>query len=106
MMIIDKFDPIQSDEMDTRAFDFSRDLPPGEKIVGVVWRCAALPSGRPDPEAASRLKGSPDFTETVTGHVLSGCLSGVNYVLEATVATTSGNRVSLWAVMPCLDPPV
>lgn len=103
MYVGQDFAPIQTDEVDGRAFDYVNSLSAGEAILSVAWSLTVVRGTDPNP--SSRL-GSAFAIGSIVTQMLHDMVGDVTYALEATATTNLGNKVSLWARLPCINPPV
>ena len=108
--------PIAPSQSQTIAYDFGNFLPPLVRLVGAP-RLNVLVNVGVDAVPSSRVAMGPVIStvpSTVggTGAVnaavffqLSGCLSGVTYVLEVVCPRSDGSdTVEAWARLPCVGP--
>lgn len=91
------FDPIDPGETEVFGFDFSLALATDETASGTLWDIT-LASGV-DATPAVRLSGVATLTGAVTAQRIAGAQSGAVYRLRATIATSLGNTLSLWAYL-------
>ena len=99
------FDPAQSGETNAYGFDFVNDLNPAinEVIVGSTWSVAV--SQGSDASPSSHLIGGQFLSSpTITSQQIGGLVSGVTYIVMATVVTSAGNTLELWSHIPCIAP--
>ena len=97
-----RFTTLDASETKTRSFDFTNLLTlPGETIVGAAaWSIAVLDGTDPAPN--TRLLGSSSVSGNITSQMIGGCLAEVEYMLTATVKTTAGQTLTLWAEQYCV----
>lgn len=99
------FDPSDTGESERYSFDFVNDLQAGDSIQSAAWTCAvAAKSGLADPNASACIGGPAVYTGTKTSQRVINMLSGVVYVLTATVVSVGGDTVSLWSHVECKAP--
>lgn len=125
MKIVPPFDPIEVGEIDSFAFDFTRDVG-NEDIVSVQWSCQLWPySSGSDPAPQNRVPAGlqqPQHQLTkrdATGNLMSltgffavaavgpmpVSAAGATYILEATAYLSGGVRqIKLNALLPCVMP--
>ena len=98
------FSPIAPDEVENLAIDFVNDLSTGDSIQSVMsWSCSVAPESLvPDTAPASRLLGAPALSGTLVTQGVYQCLAGVTYLMECVVNTTQGEKLSIWARLPCV----
>lgn len=99
MRAIGQFTPANAGESEVYGFDFAKDLPEGDSISTVTFGIAVVSGTDPDP--ASHLTGQPSVSGTQTLQRVQDLIAGVIYTLEATVVTTMGNTLVLWAPIIC-----
>lgn len=92
--------PSNPGENEVYAFDFVNDLLPGEALSGITTWSIAVVSGV-DADPTSHLSGAPLVSGTESSQRIAGLLGSVVYVIAATVQTTFGNTLELWAFLPC-----
>lgn len=102
MYVGEDFAAVQTDEIDSRAFDFVNSLSPGEAVLSAAWNLTVIRGTDSNP--SSRL-GSAFVIGTIAAQVLHDMVGDVMYALEATATTNFGNKISLWAKLPCVNPP-
>ena len=102
MRLTRDFDPINPGESEVFTFDFVNDLPASDTIASASVTLAA--SVGSDPQASSRLVNAAQTSGTQVLQRIGGCLGGVVYLVSATVLTTQGNTLTLWAHLPCQAP--
>ena len=74
-----------------------------EVIVGSTWSVAV--SQGSDASPSSHLIGGPFLSSpTITSQQIGGLVSGVTYIVMATVVTSAGNTLELWSHIPCIAP--
>ena len=97
-----RFSTLDASETKVRSFDFTNMLTqPGETILGAAsWSIAVL-NGL-DATANSRLLGSSSVAGNVTSQMIGGCVANVEYILTATVNTTAGQKLTLFAEQYCI----
>lgn len=106
------FSPIDVSEVITGTFDFGPWLPAGTTIQSVENVSCAAVYGT-DAGAAARLIGTPVIgVSPLTGNAASALLqqwgtmiADVTYVMVATVNTSDGQQLTLWAYQPCEETP-
>ncbi len=99
MRVLQNFDPAEAGESEVFAFDFAKDLTPGEAISTTSWSLSVM-DGK-DSAPASRLSGLAQVLGTQSQQRIANLVSGVTYKVTATVVTTSGNTLKLWSVIVC-----
>lgn len=95
-----QFSAANPGENEVYAFDFTNDLQPEEALSGITSWTIGTVSGS-DPNANTRLSGAPDITDNLSNQRITGLLPNVVYVVAASVQTTFGNTLELWAFLPC-----
>ena len=104
-MLVGTFSPGDIGEVPTLSFNFANDLSPNEEIVSVIFLVTvATASKGQDPSPSSRLLGFPGISGLIVSQQLSGCLTGVTYVIEARVTTSFSNVYSDWGYYPVGTP--
>lgn len=105
---IGNFSPTNPPENELFSFDFTTQLRPGDSVKASpapVWSVIAAiqgPTGDPSPE--DRLDGAPTLFGNITTQRMGGWIAGVTYAPSATVHTTLGDILTLWAYCP--DEPI
>lgn len=91
------YSPSDNPENELYGLDFVNDLPSGDSIATAAWTCSnANDTQVTDPTPSARIIAGPFISGTVTTARVSGLLTGVKYVLQATVTTTQGNTLILF----------
>lgn len=85
--------PLDVDETDYVAFDYTEILVPGETLLTPVVSCEAA-SGE-DPAAASKASGSPIVDGAVVKQLMTGVLNDVVYLLRSKAPTSEGRVLVL-----------
>lgn len=97
-----RFSTLDTSETKTRSFDFTNLLTlPGETIVGAAAWSIAVVDGL-DPTPNIRLLGSSSVSGNITSQMIGGMLPNVQYMLTATVNTTAGQTLTLFAEQYCI----
>ena len=87
------------------SFDFSDGLSPGETVVSSVWTVGiAASSEGSDPSPMSRLLGSPTTDGFKCTQQISGCLSGVTYLIDCVATTSSSGKLDFSSHIYCGTP--
>lgn len=106
------FSPMDTTELVTQTFDFGPWLLSGVSIQSITSVTCQVYMGT-DAAASSRLVGSPATTTSpTTGAATAAVLqqigntpvAGVIYRLDATVVTSDGQTLNLWAHQPVQSP--
>lgn len=79
--------PIDIAEAKLLTADFSREIG-AATVQQATWTCEAL-SGS-DPDAATRLQGSPILASPLVQHVVGGMLDGVRYSIRCVATDSNG----------------
>ena len=97
-----RFSTLDTSESKVRSFDFTNMLTqPGEAILGAAtWSIAVLDGMDAAPN--SRLLGSSSTSGNITSQQIGGMLPNVEYMLTATVKTTAGETLTLFAEQYCV----
>jgi hypothetical protein len=124
MRISPPFDPIEVGEIDTFAFDFSRDCPPGVYMLDTAWTCRLTAFSRGwDPDPQSRLSGGYNNSgwaaksvtqgdnpaqsgqwSVVTVGPMPASAAGADYVLDAVAYLSDGRQVAYNTILRCVLP--
>jgi hypothetical protein len=99
-MLAGLFPPADSVESKIYGFDFRRGLSAGEAITSADFEIFVVDGT--DPSANSRLIGPAIVSGTQARQRVAGLVSGVSYVLQATVSTNQGSTKSLWGRVQCV----
>ena len=89
-------------ETSTFTFDFAALLGTGETISTATWSIAALVGF--DTAPLSRLIGSPQITGTQVLQRIGTCVAGETYRITATISTSAGQTLTLYAHCSCQSP--
>jgi hypothetical protein len=87
--------PLDVDEADYVAFDFTDMLVDGESVSSVVITCEAVTGA--DAAAAARPTGSPQIAGAVVKQLMTGVLDGVDYLVRCKAPLAPGPRVLVLA---------
>lgn len=98
-MFVGEFQPADEAESEVFAFDFRRDLAPGEALTAVQFQLSVIDGT--DATVASRLIGPAIVSGTQARQRIGTLVDGVTYKVQAIVSTTQGNTKSLWGRVTC-----
>lgn len=93
------FPPADPGESEVYSLDFKNDLQVGEEITGVTIELSVADGS--DVDVASRLSGSPSIAGTIVSHRVANLQPEVLYRFRAIADTDMGNKLSLYAHIPC-----
>lgn len=94
------YDVADAGESQVYGIDFRNDMSASDTIVSVIFELTVA-SGT-DPSPSSRLDGGPTiYSRTVVLQRVSDLISGVTYIIKATVQTSQDNTIVLWSRIPC-----
>ncbi len=99
MHTIRDFDVADPEDDQFYGIDFVNDLADGDSIASANV-LLTLKSGD-DPDPSSHLGSSAFVLGTIVEARIMGLIAGNVYTLQIVAATTLGDRVSLWANIPC-----
>lgn len=100
------FDPIRPGDVDSFVFDFTAEIGATGLITTTAWTCAvALVSTAQDPDAATRLVGSPTYASGKTACLVGTMIEGVIYTLSASVDIDDGRSFSKASDLLCAAEP-
>lgn len=96
------FSPLDPAALETATFtfDFTRMLGTGETISTSTWSIAALTGF--DSTPASRLIGVSSISGTQVLQRIGTCIAGETYRITATITTSAGQTLTLYAHCPCI----
>lgn len=96
------FSPLDPAALETATFtfDFAALLGTGETISTSVWSIAAL-NGL-DSTPANRLIGGSAISSTQVLQKIGTCIAGEIYRIAATITTSAGQTLTLYAHCPCI----
>lgn len=99
------FDPIDTGEEEVFTLDFSRDVNPEQTIADAVVEIevAAISEGE-DETPGERLLGARVITGYKVSQKIGTCIGGVIYCVTMRATTSTGEKVSLWAHVECMEP--
>lgn len=89
--------PLDVDELDYVAFDYTDHLADGETVSTAAVTCEqASTSAAADASASSRLSGSPEIVAGAeVRQLVTGVLDGVLYLIRCVATTSSARRLLL-----------
>lgn len=113
--LVKDFPATEPGSLVTYAVDFAPYIPPAASLVSATWALtlhAVQPGGIPDPAPGSHLSGAAWIApntqtppaNTVAAQRIGGLIAGNDYLVTVTGATSDGETVILWAVLPCRAP--